>query len=338
MTRPSATSASSAAPSASAEPTERPVRPMVLAISVDGLNPEAIERLGRSGTPNLHRLLREGASTLEARTAQELTITLPNHTGMLTGRAVGGEAGHSVTFNDDDGGTLAATHGSYVPGLFDVAHDHGLRTAFLAEKDKFGFLMRSWDAEHGAADRTGEDDGRDKTDIDLVDEEGSTVVDRVRTIVGRQQADLVFLHLKAPDQAGHARGWLSPAYLDAVRSVDRDLGRVLDTIESTPAVRDRLTLLLTADHGGPQAETKHDDMTLRANYRIPFVAWGRGVERGADLYDLSPGRADPGTGRPGYDGAQPVRNLDLARTALRALGLDAIEDIPSSRWPPVLLR
>ena len=57
----------------------------VVAISVDGLNPKAITKLGRSGAPNFYRLMREGASTLNARTAREQTRTLPNHTGMLTG-------------------------------------------------------------------------------------------------------------------------------------------------------------------------------------------------------------------------------------------------------------
>src|SRR5918998_4993950 len=60
----------------------------VLAISIDGLNPAALRRLGRTGTPHIHELMRTGASTLNARTEHELTLTLPNHTGMVTGRRV----------------------------------------------------------------------------------------------------------------------------------------------------------------------------------------------------------------------------------------------------------
>lgn len=66
----------------------------VIAISVDGLLPEAPARLGPEGAPAFHRLMREGAFTTEARTDPDLANTLPNHATMLTGRGVRGPAGH----------------------------------------------------------------------------------------------------------------------------------------------------------------------------------------------------------------------------------------------------
>jgi len=309
-----------------------PVRPIVVAVSVDGLNPDALERLGRDGTPTFHRLIDDGASTLNARTAYELTVTLPNHTGMLTGRGVSGSDGHGLTVNVDPGGTLIDEHGSYVAGMFDVAHDHGLRTALLAQKKKFSFFGRTWDEQHGADDSEGDDDGHDKIDIELTDED-APVVEKVQDILTHDRADLVFLHLRAPDKAGHAHGWLGPEYLDAVRSADSDLGRILSTIDASPDLTERVTILLTADHGGPEGVKRHDDLTLLANYRIPFIAWGRGVSHSADLYGLNDDRRDPGTSRPGYDGPQPIRNLDIEATALSALGLPALTGTTSSQWP-----
>ena len=35
---------------------------------------------------------------------------------------------------------------TYVPGVFDVVHDGGRSTGFYATKDKFNFLIRSWNA------------------------------------------------------------------------------------------------------------------------------------------------------------------------------------------------
>jgi hypothetical protein len=299
-------------------------RRYVVAISVDALNRRALVRLGARGTPALHRLLREGAGTLNARSAYEQTHTLPNHTGMMTGRPVLGRRGHHVTFNTDNGETLREVNGHYVPGIFDVVHDHHGRTALFTSKDKFRFLARSWDSRHGARDRVGRrDDGRDKISRFVV-AVSATLLDRLTRQLRRRPARLTFLHLAGPDEAGHEDGCMSRRYLAAVRTVDRQVGRVLHTIGRDRDLRLRTNVVLTADHGCPPGQTQHDDRTRRDNYQVPFVVWGPGVARGESLYALNPTRRRPGTGRPRYSGPQPVRNLDLADLAERLLGLPAV--------------
>ncbi len=320
-------STSSSAPNGPAD-----TGPVVLAISLDGLRPDAITKLGAGGTPNLHRLMAQGASTLNARTAYESTKTLPNHTGMLTGRGVDGANGHDVTFNQDDGETLAETHGSYVPGMFDVAHDYGRQTAFFAEKDKFHYLIRSWDAAHGRLDRIGPNNGQDKTDVDRVGT-AEQILPAVEAALLDGRTDLIFLHLKAPDEAGHAEEWLSSDYLRAVTRVDAQVGDILTTVDAHPKLAKRLTILVTADHGGEEGETTHYEIDDRQNYQIPFVAWGRTVPRGVDLYALNPQRRDPGDGRPVYSGPQPIRNMDVANASLRLLGLPPVAGAVATTWP-----
>ncbi|MET0448477.1 MAG: alkaline phosphatase family protein [Aeromicrobium sp.] len=308
----------------------------MLAISVDGLNPEALSILGPVGAPTFRRLTDEGAYTVNARTSYERTITLPNHTGMMTGRPVSGPSGTSVTFNDDTGGTLESTHGDYVPGMFDVAHDHGVSTALFAEKEKFAFLVRSWDRNHGASDVTGSDDGRDKLDLAAIAPSDELVGD-VTDAVTSGDARLVFWHIAAPDAAGHDAGWLGPEYLAAVRDADTEIGSVLDAITADPDLAARTTVLLTADHGGPRGVDHHDQVDLEANYRIPFIAWGAGVRRGGDLYALSTDRQDPASSRPDYTGPQPIRNMDLANVALGVLGLPGMPGTPASAHDPINL-
>ena len=116
---------------------------------------------------------------------------------------------------------------------------------------------------------------------------------------------------------------MSPAYLDAVAETDRLLGELLDTVDATPRLSKRLVVVLTADHGGTPGEKDHDDASDVEDYRIPFVVWGRGI-RPADLYELNPDYADPGTGRPAYGGPQPVRNGDLANLVTELLGLGPV--------------
>jgi hypothetical protein len=293
---------------------------IVVAITVDGLTSGVVTELGREQLPALHRMMRQGASTLNARTAVEQTRTMPNHSGVFTGRRVLGTFGHQVTFNDDSAATdIHTVAGRYVPSMFDVVHDRGGRVRLFAGKDKFAFFDRSWDAERGAADTRGVDNGRDKIDRYVYSANTRALVDRVVRTLRRSPAKLTSLHIRLPDSAGHAHGWGSGEYRTAVRQSSSQVGRILRTITRSDKLRSRAAVVLTADHGGEGRD--HSDTGRPINYTVPFMAWGVGVARGADLYDLNPERVDPGTTQPDYfDGLPPVRNLDLASLVTTYLG------------------
>lgn len=277
----------------------------VLAISVDGLDPDAMTGAA------FDRLLAEGAGTRNARTAVELTVTLPNHASMLTGRRVDpGEGGHGVTWNVEvPGATAPGPDGSGVESVFDVVHAAGGATALYAGKDKFATFQRSWP---DAIDDFEVDEDADDLVADVVDD----LVDGAPRFT--------FLHLAFPDEAGHEHGWGSPEYVAAVADTDRLLGEVLAAVDATPRLRERLVVVLTADHGGPPGERSHSDPTDPDNHRVPFVVWGAGTAPG-DLYDLDPDVADPGSRRPAYDAPRPpVRNGDLANVSLTLLGLGPV--------------
>lgn len=297
----------------------------VVHISVDGLRPDAVSaQLG--ALPAFARLRAEGTWTDNARTDADRRYTLPNHTDEMTGRRVYGPDGHSWTDNTDPdpGVTLHSRHGSYVASVFDVAHDAGLETAAYVSKSKFSLYDVSYDADHGAPDITGVDDGPDKIDryVYLADTEALT--SRIVADLAAAPAAYTFVHLRDPDTAGHASGWdLTPGspYLLAVAHADALVGLILAAIESDPRLAGRTAVVLTADHGGHG--TSHGD-ELADNYTIPFYVWGPGVRPG-DLYALNPLRADPGMANVGWDAAhQPVRNGDAANLSLSLLGLGPV--------------
>lgn len=282
----------------------------VLVVSVDGLRSSVLRELGPEEVPVLTRLRDEGASTLEARTAVEQTETLPNHTSMITGRRIDAElGGHGVTWNTDEPGTtVQEAAGEPVGSLFSRVHAAGGTTALFTGKSKFSLFQRSWP------------EGLDRYTLR---EDGARLVALARRDLRREARTVTFLHLAAPDLAGHAHGWGSEEYADAVRVVDGWLDEVLDTVASRPVLREHLTLVLTADHGG--SGLGHVDPTSPEDYRIPFLAWGDGVAAGTDLYALNEDYRDPGKRRPGYAAArQPVRNADVANLALDLLGLGPI--------------
>lgn len=296
----------------------------VIHISVDGLRPDAVAALGPSGAPAFYRLRVEGSRTDNARTDYDYTNTLPNHACILTGRGVLGPGGHGVSFNDDPGTTFETVHGSYVAGVFDVAHDHGLGTALYTGKSKFAFFDRSWNETNGAPDIVGADDGRDKIDRYLYLYDTAALVDSATAGLLGGDIRYLFLHLRDPDTEGHASGWMSAAYLRSVARVDSLVGLLLDAIEGDPVLAGSTSVILTSDHGG--YGFGHSDPALPDDYTVPVYVWGPGAAPRIDLYHLNPSsRSDPGLGRPDYiSSPPPIRNGGTANLALALLGLPPI--------------
>jgi len=319
---------------------ERPFR-HVLIVSVDGLRPDAIEPPLLAELPAFARL-RRGAHTLDARTDADITVTLPNHVGMLTGRPFDGPDGHGWKLNDDppgrtQGGTLHANKGSYVASAFDVAHDAGLATAVIAGKTKFWLLEQSYGPSSGAADVLPPDFGKAKIDLFIYARETAEIArctaERLRSAAERRVGTLDFVHFAAPDAAGHAHDWIVAAdsrYFAALQEVDAALGEILAAIDVTPGLAGRTAIILTTDHGGGAPLKTHTDVTSALNFRIPFLIWAGRDAATADLYELNNDRGRPGSSRIPSDAVpQPIRNTDAGNLALALLGLPAI---PGSRF------
>ena len=293
-------------------PDPAPSVSQVVVISLDGLNPTALTELGRRDTPVLHRMMRRGASTLNARTAYELTVTLPNHTSMVTSRRIAvADGGHGVTWNDDRmvPPTVHAAAGERVESVFTAVHAIDRSTALFASKTKFSLWQRSWP------------DAIDRFTVRL---DNARLTNVVRRDIDATDRALSFVHLSEPDVVGHAKGWMTKPYLDAVRRADTRVGRILDAIEDA-GESDRTLVVVLSDHGGKGHS--HSDADALANYRIPFLVMGPDVPRGTDLYALNPDYRDPRSGRPTYDAArQPIRNGAVANLVTDVLGLPAVTD------------
>lgn len=306
----------------------------VFLISVDGLRADMLEPPIVALLPNLARLL-HGPHTLSARTDAQYTITLPNHLCMLTGRPVLGPYGHGWTANDEprsanDGGTLHIHKGAYITSVFDVAHDAGVSTGCIANKQKFWLLQQSYGWLHGARDTTGVDNGPAKIDFFLFSDDMreliGAVVDRAKRSSKRT---LDFVHLAAPDIAGHSYDWqVDPGtpYFESVRAVDRALGVLLQGIDGDDRLCGHSAIVLTADHGGGVPRKTHTDITCPLNFRIPFAVWLGDSQPASDLYELNGDRRNPSreeiVGRD--DSKQPIRSGDAANVALSLLGLGPI--------------
>jgi len=318
-----------------------PSSQFVIVISVDGLGGTYLNKLfdgtatgGPYALPNFTRLKNEGAGTLAAHCDNNTWETLPNHTSIITARPRDGVGGHAWSSNSDPlaGQTIHTNKGSYVAGVFDVAHDNGLMTGMYVNKSKFMLFDTygsysnggSYNAVNGAPDTTGPDNGRDKIDTTYINTTlGGIIVD---TYIAQQKSAnpnrYAFLHINEPDSYGHSKGWGSAIWNSQVVVVDTMLGKLFKLIEQdVPAMIGTTTIILTADHGNQDNPPSAAD-----RYSVPFFVWGPGVAAGADLYSLNGTRRQAASSYPmtRYDGLQPIRNAEANNLALQLLGLGAI--------------
>jgi predicted AlkP superfamily pyrophosphatase or phosphodiesterase len=98
---------------------------------------------------------------------------------------------------------------------------------------------------------------------------------------------LVLVYVNDCDRAGHTVGWMSPAYLDAVRRVDAAVSLLRATVADS-------LLVVLADHGGGGVAPTDHDAPHPVNDRIPLILAGPRVrrrctlQRPASLLDVPP--------------------------------------------------
>ena len=240
-------------------------RSVVLMVSIDGLAPRHVTR---ASMPALTTLALEGASCFTARTVTP-PVTLPVHTSMLRGvdPATHGLSGNTpVPLRTD------------APSFLQAARDAGRPTAIFINWLPLDAVIERDAAQQRFVIDGGYDPDEDRRCIDAA----------VAALTGGC-CDLVFVYLVRPDLAGHAHGWDSAEYADAVTRSDRELDRLLD------AVGPEAPVLVTTDHGG--LGTGHVDevpdvmetfVVVRAPGRIPAASgWPA-----ASLLDVAPTIAD----------------------------------------------
>jgi arylsulfatase A-like enzyme len=227
----------------------------VVVISIDGLRPDAIEAYGAT---TLQKLMREGSYTLAANTIHP-SKTLPSHTSMLTGQP---PERHGVLWNNvatADAETVA------VPTVFGLVRARGYQTAAFFSKAKFEALQVEGTLDYSQA--PGGWFGRWSSDRTVHD---------VAAYLRDASPNVLFVHLADPDAAGHANGWMTDAYGEAVRRADRSVARLLAEAERAFG-RGKFSVIVTADHGGHGTDHGSDDPR---DVTIPWIAWGEGVKAG----------------------------------------------------------
>ncbi|MCA9233937.1 MAG: alkaline phosphatase family protein [Planctomycetales bacterium] len=140
-------------------------------------------------------------------------------------------------------------------------------------------------------------------DLEIGGVSDPAVRDAAVSLLQTGDPDAIFLHFDQVDGAGHASGWGSLPYRQALQNVDGLIGDVVAALNARPGVvagEEDWLVLVTADHGG--IGNSHNAGQGPINWEVPFVVSGPSVADGVVL--------QPGTLR------------DVATTALWHMGVD----------------
>lgn len=97
--------------------------------------------------------------------------------------------------------------------------------------------------------------------------------------------DSTFLHFDEVDEAGHASGGASQAYLDAIHQADTRVGQVISALRSRPTyAQEDWLIVLATDHGHTDAGG-HGGNTA-AERQTFVIATGAGFTPGSTRYDV----------------------------------------------------
>lgn len=177
--------------------------------------------------------------------------------------------------------------------LGEVFENHGLSQLRIAESEKYAhvtyFFNGGREIEFSAEIRRIVPSPDVSTYDSMPEMSADQVTETALDTIGREDPDALVLNYANPDMVGHTGNF--DATIRAVESVDRNLGRLLDGIESA-----NCHVIITADHGNAddmgtsdQPHTAHTTNPVPFMYRAPTGDdGGYTVRSGGSLSDIAP--------------------------------------------------
>ncbi len=250
----------------------------VVVIGLDGL---MFDKVKQVQAPNLLRLSAEGLLSRSS-IAPHITISGPSWASVLTGVW---DRKHGI----EDNNFTAAPFAAY-PTVFTQLEraDPALKTQSIATWDQIATMTGSGDPRADVVVSTPpvpDDPDEAKTD--------AATTTAVVAAVTKFAPDFLFTHLDQVDHAGHQDGGASDDYLDAVRRIDAQVGRIAAAVDARAQANpgERWTILVTADHGhtpkGGHGGRSADETTNFVIARGPDFAAGSTSAR-FTLVDITP--------------------------------------------------
>lgn len=243
---------------------------------VIGVDAMSVEGLKQAHTPNMDKLIADGAVCYNVRTVQPSSSS-PNWGSMLMGA---GPEIHGNSSNDwrTDNFSLApaaVTDYGMFPSVVSVvkAQKPDGKIGMLYHWDGFGNLF-----EKGVAD------------FDQNYPTEKETAEAIAAYIKKEKPLFVFSQLDDVDHVGHAAGHMTDAYLKAIGQVDSLVGVIVEATREAGII-DETVFMIVSDHGG--IGNSHGGTTLEES-TVPFILSGKGVKKGfvvpaeVYMYDVAP--------------------------------------------------
>jgi predicted AlkP superfamily pyrophosphatase or phosphodiesterase len=258
-----------------------------LLIGMDGLGAHYLRNVTEGIAPNLVRLAHDGTVTYRARNVYP-SGSAPNWAAILTSLAPADSGIRKNGWKPLDNTLPPVGPGPAPPTIWQEIKSQRpvMRTAMTTT---WGWLREL---------------GRDGVDYFRLEENDEVATDAMIEMIAAQRPNLMFVHLNAVDDAGHAHQWGTDKYYDAVRRLDANVGRLLSAVDS------RTFVLAVADHGG----------------------LGHGHSAGFDAATVEVPMIFRGPGAPTKGSVEAASVLDCAPTLMRALGLQVGKYMRGKSW------
>lgn len=203
--------------------------PKVLLISYDGLR---WDYLSHATTPNIHWIIQRGVHATQGLKNTFITITAPNHYGMVTGLY---EEDHGIISNGFFDPDLNETFNYFYTGNTTDPRFFSKGTPIWVLNDKAGSDRRTGCVMWVGCDVRIRDNNLPYRYISWNQTEGGNIgwEDRVDNIVSwftdsNDPINLGILYIEEPDETGHKYGPHDPRTLDVVKKVDQLTGEFSD--------------------------------------------------------------------------------------------------------------
>lgn len=235
----------------------------VLLIALDGICTEGLEK---ASTPNLDKLMLEGAYSYNTRNVIP-SVTLPNWTSLLCGSGPErhGVINNSWTTKNVQLKAVVSNENGYYPSIFQVLKEQlpNVKTAYYYN---WAQLINAFDAQY-----------LDEK-IYLSNDEFVPNYEKAFEFmqVNRHVPTLVFLYDVHTDHVGHNYGWMSDPYIKAIEEADEQVGKLIKKMKDAQLYEDTYIFFIT-DHGG--IGTGHGGYT-QEEMSIPWSITGKDVKTG----------------------------------------------------------